>query len=204
VGETGTSVMTSEHLRALDADIVRTERLDIESFGSSSLARNETAIYILRDTTTGAILKVGIAESGGGRFSAYRSAGNSLDLRLQLDIAVVTPRGGRTIREIEGQLRARLEGEGHVLPWDNSKRNQTDPMGRLGRTGQGTPFVYQSGFLWLRDGTRVSLPETVARLRQRGMSDDQIVTHLTNQTYSTEQNIRRWMNQYRSQIQAAS
>ncbi|MCO6433786.1 eCIS core domain-containing protein [Nitrosomonas nitrosa] len=189
------AVITSTHLRDLDADIVRTERLDIEGFGSSSLARGEPAVYILRDSNSGAILKVGVAEKGRARFGSYRTAGNNLDLRLQLDIAVVTPRGGRTIRDIEAQLRARLENEGHVLPWDAT-------ASRLGRFGQGTPFVYQSGFLWTKDGRRVSLPEAVASLRLQGKSNDEIVRQLAETTTSSENNIRRWIVKFNTNIQA--
>lgn len=199
------AVMMSPHLRDLDAEVVRTERVDIENFRSSSLKRGENAIYILRDSS-GAVLKVGVAERGPGRFSKYLTARNNLGLELELEIAVVNPRGGKTIRNIETDLRTRLEDEGHVLPWDNARRDPTDPLSyRLGRGGQGTPFVRKSRepFAWTTDGRRIPIPETVANLRQQGKSNAEIVDYLANHTTSRPSTIRKWFSRFKTQIKAA-
>jgi hypothetical protein len=203
-------VETSPHLDSLDATVVRTEDLSIRDFSSSTLKRGEKAVYILRDSS-GAVLKVGIAESGPGRFSKYLTAANNLGLDIRIEIAVVTPGSGKSIKDIETQLRTRLEDEGHVLPWDNAPRDDAarvsgDPAGRLGRTGQGTPFVRKSEepFAWTLDGRRVSIPETVANLRQQGRTEAEIIAYFTTHTTLTERNATNLITvRFKTQIEAA-
>jgi hypothetical protein len=184
---------------------VRTIETDLADYRSIRLNAGEEAVYILRDATTGAVLKVGLVEAGGTRFSKYLTAANNLGRPLSLDIAVVTPHPGRTLVDVEGHLRSTLESEGHALPWDNESPRRGSPEGRLGRGGQGTPFVRKSGdpFLWTRDGTRIEFPETVARLRSEGLTDDQIVARLATETTTTAPTIRKELGRQASAIQAA-
>jgi hypothetical protein len=196
---------TLPHLRELEGTVVRNEGLDIRNFKSSSLKRGEQAIYILRDSS-GAVLKVGIVGSGPGRFSKYLTAANNLGLNVRIEIAVVTPHAGKTIVDVETQLRNRLEGEGHVLPWDNALSSSGDPVGRLGRSGQGTPFVRKSQepFTWTRDGRRIPIPETVANLRAQGRTSEEIIQYFTTNTTLTRRNAENLItNRFTTQIQAA-
>ena len=196
---------TSPHLEELKATVVRTEDLDIRDYRSSSLRRGEEAVYILRDSS-GAVLKVGIAESGAGRFSKYLTAANNLDLDIRIEIAVVKPNPGTKLTDIETRLRNRLEGEGHVLPWDNAVRNPGDKLGRLGRGGQGTPFVRKSQepIAWTLDGKRIPIPETVANLRQQGRTDNEIINWFTKNTTLTEKNVINLISKrFKAQIEAA-
>ena len=127
---------------------------------------------------------------------------------MTIEIAVIKPGRGRTIRDVETQLRGRLESEGHVLPWDNAVppgSKKGDP-GRLGRGGQGTPFVRKSGeaFAWTRDGQRISIPEKVAELRQQRMTDQQVYDWFTTNTTLTRENAEKLISsRFATQIKAA-
>lgn len=184
-GPVGKEVPTSTHLKDLDADVVRTKTIAASDFRSVPMVKGDQAIYVLRDKKSGAVLKVGIAKDNLRRVTQYSNAGKKLNLELELDVAIVQPRGGKTIRDIETSLRNRLEGEGHILPWDNY------PSGRLGRSDRGTPFVHPVGknLIWDEHGNLVqkgtgkapprtmrgsSSPEEVAQLLHEGLSVPEI------------------------------
>ena len=110
----------------------------------SSFPEGTTVLYVLRDRATGAVVKAGettfgTAQSGatGGalaRFEHYQRAAGRLGLGLELEITPLRlPEGGRA-NPYERALQGRLEGEGHIMPWDYF------PNQRLGRVGRGTPF----------------------------------------------------------------
>lgn len=184
-GPGGEEIPTSPHLRDLDAIVVRTRTISASDFRTVPMAQGDQAIYILRDRASGAVLKVGLAENHLGRVTQYSNAGNKLGLDLELDVAIVQPRGGKTLRDIEADLRNRLEGEGHVMPWDNY------PTGRLGRSDRGTPFVHPVGkdLMWDEHGNLVqkgtgrpparsrrgvSTPEEVAQFLRDGLTNAEI------------------------------
>lgn len=129
---------------------VATPRQDItmDNLGSLNIPKNHDVLYVLRDVNTGAILKVGktTATRAPNRFNVYRSAGDKLGLDLRLEVTTVPPPTARSPQKIEffeSQLRARVEREGHIMPWDNSGEyvpSLGTRQGRLGRAGPGTPF----------------------------------------------------------------
>ena len=101
-------------------------------------------IYVLRDADSGAILKVGKTVGGPSarrRFGVYRRAGEKLGLKLRIEVTTVPKVRGTKVEVHEKALRARLEGEGHIMPWDNSPEAVGRLReGRLGRPGAGTPY----------------------------------------------------------------
>lgn len=193
---------TSPHLRDLDADVVRTHTIAAADFRSVPMKKGDQAIYILRDAASGAVLKVGIAENHLTRLTQYANAGRKLGRQLMLDVAVVTPRSGTTIRDVEVSLRNRLDQEGQVLPWDNTG-------GRLGRSDRGTPFVHPVGkhLMWDANGhlvtkgsgvappavTRVNATaDELADLIDRGLSNKQIAKTKGVATST----VRRWRKRF--------
>ncbi len=88
-------------------------------------------VYVVRDKTTGQLLKVGqtTSEKFIGRFEKYVTSSNKTGRALEIDAfeVEINQRGA-----IEGQIRRQLGAEPGTLPWDNSG-------GRLGRPGSGTP-----------------------------------------------------------------
>jgi hypothetical protein len=192
------------HLRDLDADVVRTEKIDVAKFNSSSIKRGEDAIYILRDKASGAILKVGTAEQGPGRFQKYLDAQGHLGRSFELEIAVVNPKGGKNIRDIEDQIRTRLEVEGHVMPWDqihsrsSGAHRRTTPggklirEGRLRRSGQGTPFVNTGKKqVWTKDGNLIDVAAKKAELKALGMNREQMIAEFQRITTRSKETIER-------------
>ena len=134
------------------------QEVSVRDAASLKLRNGMDAIYVLRDADTGAILKVGKTVGGdraARRFETYRRAGDDLGLNLRLEVTpVAKTRGGVKVEAHESALRARLEREGHVMPWDNSPEHgprraageaMPDPgapqfrQGRMGRVGPGTP-----------------------------------------------------------------
>ena len=191
----GPQAVTTPHLSGLDVEVSRTMVVDVKDF-RKTIKGKENAVYILRDSC-GAVLKVGVAKNGKtSRFAKYLTAANNLGLKLELEIAVVTPKKGKTIEAIETDLRVRLEDEGHVLPWDNARRNKSDLVGRLGREGQGTPFVRKPNdlFAWTKDGQWVDIPQTIAQMRLQGIPDADIVTYLDNLLTVSKPNIETWFD----------
>jgi hypothetical protein len=193
------------HLRALDADVSDLRTIPVDDFRQLPIRDGDQAVYVLRDTASGAVLKVGIAENHPGRFTQYRNAGNKLGLRLELEVAVVQPRGGKTIRDVETGLRSRMEAEGHVMPWDNSG-------GRLGRPDRGTPFVHPSdpNLMWdahgnlVQKGSGAPPPAPAARKRDEvtdretfaRLLQDLGVRGTANHLGVSESSVYRWRQEW--------
>ncbi|WP_223807125.1 DUF4157 domain-containing protein [Montanilutibacter psychrotolerans] len=135
----------------------------------------EQVIYVLRDATTGAVLKVGKVrpEKIAARFNVYKNAGVEVGLKLEIEVTRVRELGSTKVEQFENALRMRLEQEGHIMPFDNSPESgrlrpagtdlpTTGPItrqGRLGFAGPGTPYDSRSAKLrkshdFLRDGPR--------------------------------------------------
>jgi hypothetical protein len=194
----GTEGPIADRLRDLGVEeVVRTETVDVENFRTSSLKRGEEAVYILRDSS-GAVLKVGVAEKGAGRFSKYKTAAGHLGRDVSLEIAVVRPGPGKTVRDVEAALRGQIGQEGQIMPWDSAG-------GRLGRGqagepgGQGTPFVRKSldPYTWTRDGRRVPIAESVAGMLKQGKTHAEIAHELMVKPDT----VTRWVNErFRQQI----
>jgi len=105
------------------------------------------------------------------RFNVYRNAGSRLGLELRLEVTPVPRPRSRTAPPVEVHeraLRARLEQEGHVMPWDNSPEyvgSVGARQGRLGRAGPGTPYDSRRAALrqsheWSEEGWLVPRLET--------------------------------------------
>ncbi|WP_241757793.1 RHS repeat-associated core domain-containing protein [Myxococcus landrumensis] len=112
------------------------------------LPGHDGIVYVLRDSHSGEILKVGktTVDKFEGRFDPYVRAGRRTGRELEVDAWTVSRNSGRTVQSIEGEVRQHLEAQGHAMPWDNSN-------GRLGRPGPGVPGVYQrttakKGYHW--------------------------------------------------------
>lgn len=107
------------------------QKLDGDQMGSDlGLKPDQDAVYVLRDDQ-GNVLKVGKTKGEGSRLSSYKRAGNELDMGLEMEVHPLKP--GVDAEPFEKALRAKMENEGHVMPWDNTDQ-------RLGREGFGTPF----------------------------------------------------------------
>ena len=132
--------------------------VSVHDAATLKLRNGMDAIYVLRDADTGAILKVGKTTGGdraAARFETYRRAADDLGLNLRLEVTpVAKTRGGVKVETHEKALRARLEAEGHVMPWDNSPEHgprraagadlpdssaERSRQGRMGHVGPGTP-----------------------------------------------------------------
>jgi hypothetical protein len=118
-------------------------------FADLDIPDETPVLYVLRDVDTGAVMKVGQTTMGSGsdaRFSRYDSAGSELGITLELEVNPVTDLKGQKIETPEGRLRAALEDQGHIMPWDYTEPHRYRDVrglgrgGRLGREGPGTPF----------------------------------------------------------------
>jgi hypothetical protein len=91
-------------------------------------------VYVLRDATTGELLKVGktTVDDIARRFGDYVTAGNKWSRRLTADAWTIRARSKTNVEAFEKEVRAGLERAGARLPWDNTGR-------RLDRRGQGIP-----------------------------------------------------------------
>lgn len=130
----------------------RRQTIDVVDIPSLKLHPDDQVIYVVRDKRSGAIAKVG--ETDGSAFAEtfgkYRAASEGIGLGprgMEIEVNVVRienlPEGmtaKQARRGIETELRHRLEGEGHLQPWENY-----DPAGRMGREGSGIPFVHPGG-----------------------------------------------------------
>lgn len=114
---------------------------------SLQFARNEAGeivqteiVYVLRDKSTGELLKIGstdVGEIATTRFPEYVNAGNKWKRELVADVWTF-PEQKETAETFEAEMRATLEKAGEELPWDNTRivgRGR-----RLARAGQGIPF----------------------------------------------------------------
>jgi hypothetical protein len=101
-------------------------------FSKVKLKPDQDALYILREAD-GTVLKVGKTSASGakGRFSVYKRAGKQTGKDLRLEVYPLKP-GTKTAEFYESALRAKMESQGHGMPWDNTGQ-------RLGRPGFGTP-----------------------------------------------------------------
>ncbi len=117
-------------------------------------------VYIVRDTESGTLLKVGKGRGpldtlADGRLAVYARAGDRLGGALAVDLWRVPYRSEGAI---ERELRASLDQAGYDLPWDNTIVPGSGGMGRLGRRGPGTPWVkppsdlLDFGWHWSDDG----------------------------------------------------
>ncbi len=108
------------------------QMLDDTNFSKVKLDKGHDALYILRDAD-GVVLKVGKTSATGakGRFAVYKRAGKLTGKKLTLEVHQLKP-GDVTAEFYEKALRTKMEGEGHLLPWDNTGQ-------RLGKPGFGTP-----------------------------------------------------------------
>jgi hypothetical protein len=215
----GPTAETSAHLRALGVDAQHVETVAATDFRRIPMEDGDTAIYLLRDPVSGAVLKVGIAENHLGRATQYANAARKLGRPLQMEVAIVRPIAGspeasmqpaQFIRDVESRLRGRLEREGNVLPWDNW------PTGRLGRSDRGTPFVHpvSKDLMWDANGNLVNknsgapppptrrgmaTPEELAGLIHQGMSTRDIATLKG----VSERTVQRWRLDSRAEIDQA-
>jgi hypothetical protein len=91
-------------------------------------------VYVLKDRTTGQILKVGKTETGKfvGRFEKYATAGRQQGRDLALDVFTLPKGGDKTLEALEAEVRRGVGAIGGPLPWDNTDQ-------RLGRAGPGVP-----------------------------------------------------------------
>jgi len=106
----------------------------IVSGDASILAEGQQCIYVLR-ASDGTVLKVGKSSAGNAkqRFGKYQSASELVPGGLKLEItALKQGLSARDASALEGQLRSKLEAEGHIMPWDST-------AGRLDRPGPGVP-----------------------------------------------------------------
>jgi len=106
--------------------------LDLTETGWRSVKfQQEGIVYVVRDGSTGELLKVGQTTSTKfvGRFEKYVTAGNKTGKNITID-AFDMPLDQRGI--VEGQIRRHLSSQSDMLPWDNTGR-------RLGRSGSGIP-----------------------------------------------------------------
>ena len=96
-------------------------------------------VYVLRDATTGELLKVGKTTVGeiADRFGEYVAAGNKWSRKLAADVWTIRARSKTNVEAFEKEMRAGLESTGARLPWDNTRVPGKGP--RLGRPGQGIP-----------------------------------------------------------------
>jgi hypothetical protein len=124
----------------LDVKVTSHERIRAADHEKLQLDPDADVLYVLRDVETGAVLKVGKTTGGStvDRFATYERAGRRLGRDLQIEVATIATPRGRTPQEFESALRAQLEGEGQIMPWDNSGN-------RLSREGQGTPYAPLGG-----------------------------------------------------------
>lgn len=99
-----------------------------------SLKGGTQIVYILSDSRTGEVLKVGKStrRSFKARFGEYVSAGNKWGRKLKVTMFTLRQRSGKTVGQFEAEIRAGMERAGHRLAWDNTN-------GRLGRVGKGIP-----------------------------------------------------------------
>jgi hypothetical protein len=147
----------------LGVETGKRQTIDVNNFKGLDIEDGTPLLYALRDKATGAVVKVGQTTMGRRaetRFGRYRRAGSELGLHLELEVTPITNLRGQSIETPEIKLRARLEGAGHILPWDYTPRG---PLGgRLGRpTGTpGTPFespkggspLRKQGWRWVQEG----------------------------------------------------
>jgi len=138
----------------------------IGKFVELNIPDNTPVLYVLRDIDTGAIMKVGQTTMGSGsdaRFQRYHRAGEELGIHLELEVTPIRDLRGQSIEAAEGRLRAQLEDQGHVMPWDYTPPHSyrgpgMGSAGRLGRIGPGTPFeplpgssrLRREGYQWER------------------------------------------------------
>jgi hypothetical protein len=96
-------------------------------------------VYVLRDATTGEILKVGNFKVSNilDRFGQYVTAGNKWSRKLVAHVWPLRGREATKVEAFEAQIRAGVEQAGARLPWDNTRVRGKGP--RLGRAGQGIP-----------------------------------------------------------------
>ena len=96
-------------------------------------------VYVLRDATTGELLKVGKTTVGeiADRFGEYVAAGNKWSRKLAADAWTIRARSKTNVEAFEKEMRAGLESAGARLPWDNTRVPGKGP--RLDRPGQGIP-----------------------------------------------------------------
>ena len=106
-------------------------------------------LYLLRDSDTGRILKIGKTEADTflGRFQKYEAASRYSGLKLEAEIFDVKKTGSFTTETAERALRSFHELMGETLPWDNT-------ASRLGRPGPGVPGTHlprplrEQGYAW--------------------------------------------------------
>src|SRR5262249_11772021 len=88
---------------------------------------NNSLVYIVRDNRTGQVLKVGETSDPFGRFPEYLKQANTEGPSVSIDIfpmeryARVGVEGRKARIQIESSVRRGLSGEGHTLPWDDSR-----------------------------------------------------------------------------------
>jgi hypothetical protein len=139
-GVTATAPLAAPAIQRAPVDIVRSGQhvsidLFLKGWRSTGFKGGQSqVVYILRDSKTGELLKVGktTVKSLPGRFGEYVTAGNKWGRKITADVYTLRKRPWRTVNAFEKEIRAGLVKTGHRLPWDN-----TD--GRLGRKGKGIP-----------------------------------------------------------------
>lgn len=114
---------------------------------AKTLADDQQCIYILRGPEPDrVILKVGKSQQSNvaDRFGKYRRAGQDLGMEITLEVTPLRPGMTETDASgVESALRAGLEHEGNIMPWDNTPGGFGDGhqhTGRLNRPGTGVPF----------------------------------------------------------------
>ncbi len=145
---------------AVDVDaLILSNKLDtgsskvfaLDDFGTikatMKLKDGQQCVYVLKGPD-GAILKVGKSSDGnvGQRFGKYKKAGIETGQKLVLEVIPLKMEvDGQKLTQtdasgIETALRKGLEGEGHIMPWDNTRDMGPNHPSRLERPGTGVPF----------------------------------------------------------------
>ena len=125
--------VTPDDVRKLVVNAEAPQALKSADFSKVQLAPGQDALYIIRDTADGSVLKVGkTSESAAvGRFRVYKNAEKLEGRILQIEVYPLKP-STKKAETFEKALRKKMEADGHAMPWDNTG-------GRLKRPGFGTP-----------------------------------------------------------------
>ena len=118
------------------------QHLGHDDFDKVQLKPKQDALYIVRDTD-GNILKVGTTNGGAvkDRFKKYKDSGDMVGIKVTLEVHPLNMKSlrGKKVKaeHFETKLREKMETDGEIMPWDNSKVYNN--KGRLGFKGFGTP-----------------------------------------------------------------
>ncbi|HBE58963.1 MAG TPA: hypothetical protein DEG17_21045 [Cyanobacteria bacterium UBA11149] len=121
-------------------------KLDTKKWRQEVNFGNTNLVYILKDSSTGEVLKVGKTDNFKRRFADYMTAQGHTGRKLEIETYPVPTSERIPLETFETHLRQKLVSEGHKLRWDN-----TDS--RLGYEGRATPGILspqekEAGYHW--------------------------------------------------------